>query len=287
MSVAAIALILIAAFLHAGWNILTKKVRGDAAFTWLFNTIAVVVYAPVALVWIALVPLQWSASLLLGIVLSSLFHTIYFIFLQRGYRVADMSVVYPLARGTGPLLAALAGVVLLGERPGLWGVIGIGLIVCGVFSVSGGLRGLRAASGLKRGVQYGLLTGVCIASYTLVDKVMVSSLLIAPLVYDWIVGILRSLLLTPYAAHHWDTVRYFWNEHRAISIWVGIMNTLAYILILTALQFTPVSYVAPAREISILVGVVLSARLFAEGHAKARTLSALIIVVGIVALFLD
>jgi drug/metabolite transporter (DMT)-like permease len=211
-------------------------------------------------------------------------HLGYFVLLQRGYAVGDLSLVYPLARGTGPLLATAAAIVLFDERPSVLVFIGIGLITVGVFlltSESGSL-----SSGLGAGVIYGLLTGVFIAAYTIWDKQAVSGLLIPPLLQSWATTIATTLLLTPIAMTRRKEIRALWRAHKPEVLGVAVLSPLSYILVLTALVFTPVSYVAPAREISILIGAAMGTRLLSEGDSTRRLMAAAAMVVGIIALAL-
>jgi drug/metabolite transporter (DMT)-like permease len=199
--------------------------------------------------------------------------------------VGDLSLVYPLARGTGPLLATAAAIAFFGERPSLLALCGVMLIVAGVFLLTREPK--DAQTGRSRsGVAYGLATGVFIAAYTLWDKHAVSALLIPPLLQDWASNLVRALLLTPIAARRGGEVRALWSAHKAALLGVAALAPLAYILVLTALAFTPVSYVAPAREVSILIATAMGAQLLVEGDARRRLLAAGAVVAGVVALAL-
>jgi drug/metabolite transporter (DMT)-like permease len=137
---------------------------------------------------------------------------------------------------------------------------------------------------VRTAVGYGLLTGALIAAYTLWDKYAVSTVLIAPLIYDWLNSLSRSILLTPFAIRHRATLRRDWRQYWRQALIVAVLSPLAYIMVLTALVFTPVSYVAPAREISILFGTIMGARLLAEGDPGRRLLAASGMVAGVIAL---
>lgn len=286
MTLAALGLILCAAVLHASWNLLAKRAGGGAVFVWLLTATSAVLYAPLALAWIVLDPPAMDAAAWLCVAASSALHLAYFISLQRGYRAGDLSMVYPLARGTGPLLAALTAIIIFDERPSGLALFGGALIVAGVFMISGGPRALHSAHIPTRAVGYGVLTGVFIAGYTLVDKYAVGVLFITPLVYLWLGDIGRGLLITPYAWRHRQKAMAEWRAHWPAIVGVAVMSPLAYILVLIAMRFTPVSYVAPAREVSILIGVVLGARLLAEGEVATRLAAAVAIIAGVVALVL-
>lgn len=281
MTLVALVLIVIAACLHAAWNLLAKRVGGGAVFVWLMGVLSSAIYAPFALGLAFWRTPQLSPLLAACVAGTACLHVGYFVSLQRGYASGDMSLVYPLARGTGPMLATLMAIALFGEHPGPLALSGAALIIISVFLISGGLTGLRGPRPSLPAVAYGLITGVFIAAYTLLDKYAMSSLLIAPLIYDWLSNLGRATLLTPYALRQRGEALRLWRAHRAAILGVAIMSPMAYILILTAMVFTPVSYVAPAREVSILIGVLLGAHLLSEGQLRARAGVALVMLVGI------
>lgn len=285
MTLFSIVLILVSAFFHALWNLLAKRARGGAAFTWLFSALTIPLWAPIVLVYVLLWKPQLAWLGVFFIVGSAVFHVSYFLTLQRGYRVGDLSVVYPLARGTGPLLTMVGAVLLLGERPTPPAVIGALLIITGVFFIAGGEQMVRRRQ-LGAGVSYGLLTGLLIAAYTLWDKTAVSTFLVAPLLLEYGSSIGRTVMLTPTAWRRRSEVRYEWRTHRWEAIGIAVLSSLAYILVLTALITAPVSYIAPLREVSILFGALLGTWLLKEGHAQRRLLAAGVMVVGIVLLTL-
>lgn len=279
----ALALVLSSAVIHATWNLVAKRVRGGAVFIWVMTWLTALIYAPLNLWLIATTQPTFGATQLLFISVSACLHIGYFILLTRGYKVGDLSLVYPLARGTGPMLSTVAAVLFLGERPTLLAFAGAACIGVGVFILTGDPRKFRE-NGAGTAVLYALLTGFVIACYTLWDKQGVTLALISPLLYDWSGSIMRGLILTPYALAHRDDVRYTWTTYRREAILVAVLSPLSYILVLTALTFSPVSYVAPAREISILVGAALGARYLSEGDTTRRLAAASVMVIGVVAL---
>jgi drug/metabolite transporter (DMT)-like permease len=139
-------------------------------------------------------------------------------------------------------------------------------------------------TGARDAVIYALITGLFIAAYTLWDKQAVSHFAIAPLVLDWGANVGRVLLLSPFAIKYSDQTIVEWREHKYEAIAVAVLIPLSYILVLTAMSFTPVSYVAPAREISILIGTAMGTRLLAEGDVRRRLVAACAMVLGVVAL---
>lgn len=286
MTVAALALILAAAVMHATWNLLAKQSRGGAEFVWLFELFSILIYAPFAIAILVIGRPHIDTPILLFMAGTSVLHLAYFIALQRGYRAGDLSLVYPLARGTGPLLSTTAAILFFGERPTPIALAAVLLIIGGVVLLTIGSRSWKGAKA-RPAVAYGLLTGLIIAAYTLWDKHAVSVLLIPPLLYDWAGQIGQVALLSPFAIRHWATVRAEWRANRRAVLGVAALSPLAYILVLTALVFTPVSYVAPAREVSILIGTIMGARLLSEGEARRRLVAGSAIVLGILALVIQ
>ncbi|HEU5155443.1 MAG TPA: DMT family transporter [Streptosporangiaceae bacterium] len=284
MSPAAIILVLLAAFAHAAWNLLAKRLADfDAvAYLWLAGVCSTVLYAPLALAAAVVERPRLGWPQLGWTLASAVLHLAYFLLLQRGYRSGDLSLVYPLARGTGPMLSSLAAMLVLGERPGAWGVAGILLVGAGVFLL--GLPDRRVSSAAA--IWFGLATGLFIAAYTLWDKRGVTALGIPPLIYNWGEEVGRAAMLSPLAlrSHRRETLRLLWTTRRAYILACGALMPLSYLLVLTALRFSDVSAIAPAREVSVLIGVALGGRLLAEGGLRRRLLASAAIAVGVIAI---
>jgi len=281
----ALTLILTAAVIHAAWNFLNKQASGHATFTWLVAVLSALLYAPVTITVIEVWRIEINVVTIGVMAGSAALHTAYFLLLNQGYRVGDLSLVYPLARGTGPLLSSIAAILFLGERPSLLAVGGALLIIGGAIVLTTNLSQLRH-TGAQDAVLYALITGLFIAAYTIWDKQAVSRFAIAPLVLDWGANVGRAVFLTPFALTYPDQTIAEWRQHKYEAIGCAVLIPLAYILILTAMQFTPVSYVAPAREISILIGTIMGARLLGEGDAPRRLAGACAMVIGILGLAL-
>jgi drug/metabolite transporter (DMT)-like permease len=281
----ALGLVLVAAFAHSGWNYLTKKAGGGLPFIWIFAGVASTLYFPVALgVIIKQKPAIGVANVAMMLA-SAAVHLAYFTLLEWGYRMGDMSVVYPIARGTGPLISATIGVLFLGERPSPIGAAGIVLMAVGIATVTGDPRKFTSPEA-KKAVLAALLCGATVATYTVLDKISVSTLKTPPLLLDWATNFGRFLMLTPFALRVWPKVKEEWKNHKWYALGVGFLSPFAYILVLTAMVFTPVSYVAPAREISILIGAAIGARAFAEGSMQRKMVGTAAMVIGLVALSL-
>ena len=285
MSLFALGLVLISAVFHATWNLLAKRAGADTAFLFLAYVVGAIVFAPFAIgiFVIARPELGWPALVFVAVAIG--LQTLYFATLTAGYRAGDLSLVYPIARASGPVLATIGAIAIFGEHPTSIAIGGALAIVAGALVLSGDPRALRR-DGAGRAVGFALATGAVIALYTLWDKTAVAVLLIPPLLYDWAAVVGQAIVITPVALRRRDAVREAWTRQRGAVIGVGVLSRLAYILVLTALVVSPVSYVAPAREIGILIGAVLGARVLAEGHVMRRGIGAAAMVVGVLALAL-
>lgn len=284
MSPFALALVLASALAHATWNLYAKRASAAGVpFLWLSLVLATLLYAPLAALAFVVTGYRPDALGLLFVAVNAALNVAYFVFLQRGYRSGDLSVVYPLARGSGPVLATAAAIALFGERPTPLALGGALAIAGGVVILMGDPRQM-ASSGARGAVGWALLTGATIAAYTLWDRRAVGTLLIPPLLYDWLANVGRWLILTPAAARRPATIGAVWAAQRQAVLAVAALSPLAYILVLTALAVSPVSYVAPAREIGILFGSLLGTRTLAEAAGRRRTVAALVMVGGVVAL---
>ncbi len=291
MSTAALALVLLAAAAHASWNLLSKQAAstGAVCFVWLLAAAASCLYAPVVAVDVIVSRPHLTAMSWLFMAGTGVLQAGYFLFLQLGYRLGDLSVVYPIGRGTGALLSAVAGVLILGERQGPVAVAGIGLIIGGVIAI--GIPGRQArnqaGSGAPRPAQavgFALCTGVFIASYTVWDKYAVGLLHTPPILQGYAAFPVMIAVFAPMALRDRGRLRQVRTANRGQIIGAALLAPLAYMLVLVALSFSRVSSIAPAREISILFGVLLGRRMLGEAGFRRRVAAAAAIVAGIVAI---
>lgn len=268
MSLSAVLLVLTAAIFHATWNFFVKRINGGPELLWLFSVLSVVIYLPLAL-WILIVQRPvfglWQILFILG---STMLHLGYFSLLQAGYRRGDLSLVYPTARATGPVLSTLLAMTFLGETVTPQMGIGAAIIVLGVLMLTGGLRG--GARHLRASLIFGLGAGILIGSYTAWDAYAVSVLLVPPLLLDYASNLGRVVLLAPVARQRWGAVRQLWAMHRGGVLAIAALSPLAYILVLYAMTYTPVAYVAPLREVSVLLSVLAGSLLLHEGNLRCR-----------------
>ena len=289
-----IGLVAVSALLHVAWNV-RLKVAGDplrtATIGMLTGTLIIV---PVGIgAWLASgSPPLSPQGLALGLG-SGVFETAYFILLAEAYRRGDLSVVYPLARGTAPLLLVAVGVLVLGERLGPAGWVGVACLLAGFLALQRPWQALRARPGGRRpdtAIAFAIATGVMIAGYTSLDRV--GTRLIAPFPYAAILWVTGSLLLMLW-------VRFvaggeLWgggpeqNRRAAVG---GVLTLIAYLLILIALSVAPLTAVAPLRESATVIvatwGAVRLGEAASRGDATRRIAASAVIVLGALLLALD
>jgi len=285
VSITAFVLIIIAAFAHSTWNLLAKRAADCRHLMW-FVCVGGTTFLLPATIWV--LRDDWSkigAKAVVFLLATGVLHVFYFEALQRGYRAGDLSVVYPLARGTGPLLSFCGAIVVLHERPSLLAVGGALLVVGGILLISGGARIFSGHVG-RAGLFWGAMTGLTIAGYTIVDGYSVKVLLLSPILVDFAENIFRAVVFTGSAWR--DRValpaefRRCWRE----ALGIALLTPLAYIMVLFAMRIAPVSHIAPAREMSMMIGAYFGTKLLREGHAKERIFASLLIASGVAGLVL-
>ena len=282
-------MVLLSAVAHVGWNFLFKRAHDHEAFVWWMQVAISVLFLPMA-VFIAVVDPIESLGWLF-VVGTGILHAFYFLLLARSYARGDLSQVYPIARGTGPALAPILGVLLLGETvspPAIGGVIAIVVGILVVFWWG------RLAMIFKRplmflkepGTLYALATGLFIAVYSIWDKVGVRY--VAPFLYMYLMALGTGIILTPYILKNRGlaAVRGEWRVNAWTIVAVGVLVFAAYGLVLSALAISRVSYVWPAREIGIVVAVLLGSLVLKEPFGRGRVLGSCLIVLGVTAVAL-
>lgn len=288
MSGLALGLVLLGALCHATWNLLTKRVGGGLAWVSLQCAVSLLALLPVALWTLAHSPAPWAAltvPVLATVALSALVHVLYLLTLQRAYQRGEFAVVYPVARGSGPLISVLAAVLFMAERPSLTGWLGVAALLAGILGCAGGWRIVQAdaqASAARRaGVVWGLATGVWIASYTVIDAWAMQRLGADPVLFQTLSLALRCLVLAPWTWRQRQAVHSLWTGHTHTVLAVGVLAPLAYVLVLTALQHAPLSYVAPVREVSMLLAAVAGAWWLREPLSPGRVVGAACMLAGV------
>ncbi len=288
MAFASLLLVVLASFIHASWNLLAKRAASvGPIFVFAYNLIACAAYAPLVLyLLLAGSGIAWNWVGVGFVLISGLIHLAYSLCLQRGYQVADLSVVYPVARGTAPMLSTLGAFLILGETPSGQGVFGLLFVIAGIglIATQGDLSAFRQQDG-QSGVRWGTATGGLIASYTVVDAYAVKTLGIAPVVLDWFSNLLRFFLLAPLVIakprRAMEAMRGYWW----LAMGVGLLSPLSYILVLAALTSgAPLSLVAPMREMSMMVGALLGMLILREKVGPWRLAGCGVLIAGVILL---
>lgn len=274
MPPAALALVLVAAVTHATWNLLAKRAATVRNFVFLYSAMAVALWTPA----VAFVPPPaLDGRVVVALVGTAAIHLAYSLMLQYAYSVADLSLVYPVIRGTGPLLAFVGAACFLGEVPTPRSLLGAGLVVAGVFLLTGGRTNARGAA-------VGVATGGLVAGYTVWDAWAVKTVGVPPLWVDYAGNVLRVVTLAPRALRDRAALAADLRAAWFPALAVAVLGPLGYILVLTAVTLAPVSHVAPARELSMLVAAWLGGKVLHEGDTRRRLVASGLLVGGVVCL---
>jgi drug/metabolite transporter (DMT)-like permease len=300
------ALVLVIAVLHVVWNAILKS-SGDPLRTAERAVVAgVVAFAPVVGIawWLVGRPAVPPQAVGLG-ALSGILETAYFICLAAAYRRGDLSVVYPIARGTAPLLSIGLGVVVLGERLGRPGTLGVLALLAGIFLIqrpwrvlamvrrrTGG-RGVGAGDPLGA-AEFALLTGVMIAAYSAVDRV--GARLVTPWLYAALVFPVCAVTLVLWVRLVADRRRRPGEAVPSPASWgrasaAGIVSLGAYGLVLLAYTLAPLSAVAPLRESAVVIasawGAIAMGEAVTQGERVRRIGGACLVLGGAILLALE
>ena len=281
MSVSLLGLVLLAAVCHAAWNLATRQLQGDLVVLWLGGAVAAVFITPFALLrWsVGIDPWATTPAAFTCIGLTALIHAIYFVLLGRAYGQGEISVVYPIARGSGIGLTAILAHFLLCESISSTGAIGITAICFGIalVAVPVWLKKRPHGIGLALGV------GITIPLYSIVDKV--GTHLVPPVIYIWAMFLGTSLLLAPWVMRRGVLqILSIWRQWWRHICGIGIGAMLTYLLILYAFSMGPISYIVAARESSIIVGAAAGVLLLGEQWNRWKLAGVSAITVGLVCL---
>lgn len=284
MPVTAFLLVLFAAIAHSSWNFLIKSAVQSTHLIWFSSVGETILFMPLAF-WI-LKHAGWRLSLTAGafLLLTGILHLFYTECLQRAYCAGDLSVVYPMARGTGPLLSFFAAVLALHEHPSRAATLGALLVSFGILSLSGATTGLQDMM-FSGGLFWGGLTGFVIACYTVTDGYSVKMLMLSPILVDYAGNFFRTIVLSSSA---WErgTLRQEYRCHWKEAMGISVLTPIRYILVLFAMKLAPVSRVAPVREMSMIMGAYLGTKVLNEGNGLCRMIGTAVIASGVAALTL-
>ena len=279
----AFALAIASAVCHALWNLAARRVSGDLVVLWLgFGAGATLISPFAAALWLRG---DAAAGLTLDslafVVVSGVVHTGYTVLLSSAYRHGEISLVYPVARGSGVALTTVFGVLLFGEQMSRPGLVGVLLVLAATLCF--GIPALRAA-GSSRGYLFALGVGFTISVYSLVDKAGVARL--HPVLYIWAIFTVSFFLLWPVVArlNAGDSI-----QRRARRLWryVGVVGTgylVSYLLMLFAMTLGPVSYLVASRESSAALGAALGIIFLGERLTSAKVLAIILMTGGLACL---
>ncbi|HEX9394265.1 MAG TPA: DMT family transporter [Gemmatimonadales bacterium] len=274
MTLSLLALLLAAAALHACWNLLLKRAPDRQLIVWWAVIASALCFVPVLLLRPAVPAIGWRFALASAVV-----ETAYFVALTTAYRVADFSLVYPIARGAAPALLALAAVLLLHERLSPAGVAGLGAIVLGLWLVAS--VGPAGGAYHARGVALALLVALCIATYSTIDGAAVRRVDAAS--YTGAMFLLAALVFTPVTIrwYGWPALRGALRTRAALILLVGLLQAAAYLLVLYVYARAPVAYAGAIRESSIVLGALAGWLWLRESFGARRLAGALVTCAGI------
>lgn len=281
MSAVSLLLVVIASITHAFWNFIVKKTNGGITFTWLVYTCSAIIFLPILIISQSDDKTLMSAEVLAICFISGILRLGYFVLLQNGYRISELSVVYPIARGSAPIFSTIGAILFLHENLTPQTVCGLILIICGVLIITN-LNIFASEKILMRGLIFGCATGLMIGAYSVWDKIAISTYKISPFTLLFSSHILGTLLLAPKAMRKKrnlivDIRNYYWQ-----IIAIAILSPLSYLLILIAMKNTALIYIAPVREISILFGVWMGSQFMEERGLKKRVLGSFFILTGVI-----
>ncbi len=282
MSVGIFTLVMIAAVFHASWNVLARKVSGNLAVFWLSLWVAVVVWLPVVSgLGVLRGPQALWHMVVAGypyILATGALHAVYFFLLARAYEHGEISVVYPVARGSGIGLTALSAWIFLAEEITLLGAAGITLVSIGILSM--GLVAVRSAQSLQ-GFRAALGVGLTIVSYSLIDKLGVG--VVNPILYIWSMFALTALMLIPaLRRRHTGVIRQVWRTSWRSIVLIGIGSSGTYLIILFALTLGQVSYIVALRELAVVIGALFGVVFLQEPLTRVKLIAIAVITAGLV-----
>lgn len=274
----ALGLLLVAAMMHTTWNLLVKRAKEKQVFIWWSLIAGVIIFSPMLLSSSLSLISTWPFFMS-----SALVEAIYYITLIRAYENGDFSLVYPMARGAAPAFLLIWATFFLGERPQLFGLIGIALLVFGLVMVGGNTWwALRKSTGLsKSALLLALGVACCISVYTAIDGAAVHH--VSPLPYTVLVIALTVLCITPAVMMRYGktAIADEWRANWIRITLVGLFTLLAYILALKAYTMARVSYAGSVREISVVFAAFVGWRWLGESFGVIRLVGAIFIFAGI------
>jgi len=282
MSILAISILTGSAFLHTAWNLLLKQAGDKYIAIWWSTVLGGVIFVP--FLFFTGLPAREVWFLLAA---SVLVEAVYYITLSTAYRDADFSLVYPLARGTAPALIATWSVLFLSEKLTAGGMVGLGVIILGLFIV--GSANLFQRKGGKphiRGILLSLALAFLISVYSALDGLAIKHTPAFP--YAVLIFLGPPLITSPlvFRMFGWDLLKKEFNLNRARLLAIGFLTVSAYLLVLLVYSIAPVSYSGAVREFSVVLGALAGWRFLGEKLGGWRVVGAIVIFTGILVIAL-
>jgi uncharacterized membrane protein len=281
MTLANLLLLLFSACIHVVAHVGMRRTQDRSAFVWWMLLWSVILYSPVVLI----VRTGLNRTAWICILISSIFEAVYFLSIARAYQHGDLSVVYPLARGSAPAILLIWSTLVLREAVTPGGVLGVLAIVCGLYLTN--LPSLGAwREPLRRlrseGPRWALLAGLGTSLYTAVDKVGVSYAV--PILYTYVAVCVTWAWLTPFAllSTGWKRLSQELSTSRYFAPLAGFTTIAAYALVLVAMQRgTPASYAGAIREVSVVIAAATGVLVFREASGRLRIAGSLLVALGV------
>ena len=284
MPLRAFFLVFIAALAHSTWNLLAKRASGKKHLIWFSSLGETILFLPLA-IWILKQSSRLSLMAALFLLATGVLHVFYTDSLQRAYRVGDLSIVYPLARGAAPLLSFCGAILFLREHPSWLAMLGALLVSFGILLLSNATTLVRSRT-VPPGLVWGGLTGLIIAGYTLTDAYSVKVLALSSVLVEYSGNLFRTLVLAPRAWQDRARVRQEYPSCWMESLGISVLTPVGYILVLLAMKIAPVTHIAPVREMSMIAGAFLGAKLLGEDYGIPRLIGTALIASGVLMLTL-
>ncbi len=280
MPISALGPLFLAALLHAFYHLFYKRSLDKQVFAWCLLLVTVVAYFPLFVTRpLNLPPLGWACVLASGLAEAA-----YFASMGQAYQTGDLSLAYPLARGSAPLFITLWATLFLKERLTAWGLTGILLIAGGLYLINARSWGdlWKPLRHLGNPVsRWALLTGFCISVYSIIDKVGIEY--VPPFTYIYLVLVVTFLAFTFYIllSGKKASIAAEWRVNKVGILVAGVADLLIYYLVLLAMRLSYVSYVGSVREMSVVLGAFLGSTLLGEGYGRIRVFASILVFLGI------
>lgn len=280
MPITALGLLFLAAILHASYHLFYKRSLDKQVFAWCLLLVTVVAYFPLFVTRpLSLPPLGWAFVLVSGLAEAA-----YFASMGKTYQTGDLSVAYPLARGSAPLFITLWATLFLREQLTALGLMGILLIAGGLYFINARSWGdlwkplRQLGNPISR---WAIFTGFCISVYSTIDKV--GTKYVPPFTYIYLVLLVTFLAFTVYILLSGKKANIVaeWRANKVGILVAGVADLLTYYLVLLAMQLSYVSYVGSVREMSVVFGAFLGHTLLGEGYGRIRVFASALVFLGI------